>query len=327
MKEDISQNDLNTLERVIDRVFAKIGIDVEFTRHFLDRVNDPRNKEQITMRELGMLFAKEYQKWGRPIAKLGPNSEAVMKDLASDINIPFALQRRGNGLELVAKTVMRKKNFRTPDREFKVEADEVEEAYGAAPSVSGISYRARKRRLRQKYLKLTGIPAEPSWNVTTLRTHIKNYNDNPANSKIRNEADQVRGSESTPKKSKPSTTGSQPHPYRGRLVGEAVREMWETYQRTDELIDPREAMMTSALKYLHKMITKDTGRRHTEKGHALHVLQAFNMPDLNPRALMDLYNDWKQSGAITEGWMEKNFYYIDENIDQEVDEDEDTPNT
>lgn len=120
----VSQVQLAALERALDKVFAQIGIDVEFTRHFLDRVNDERNIRQITLSELGQLFKKEFIKWGKPIARLGPDAQAVMKDLASDINIPFALNwNSGSGmLELVAKTVMRKKNFSTPNKEFPVES-------------------------------------------------------------------------------------------------------------------------------------------------------------------------------------------------------------
>ena len=119
----VTQQQLDSLEQVLDRVFAQLGIDVEFTRHFLDRVNDERNIKQITLSELGQLFKKEFMRWGKPIARLGPDAEAVMKDLATDINIPFALNwNKATGmLELVAKTVMRKKNFRTPNQEFPVE--------------------------------------------------------------------------------------------------------------------------------------------------------------------------------------------------------------
>jgi len=122
--QEVTQAQLNALESVLDRVFKPLGIDVEFTRHFLDRVNDERNIKQITISELAMLFKKEYQKWGKPIAQLGPDAEAVMKDMSSDINVPFALDwNRDTGmLELVAKTVMRKKNFRTPNKEFPVES-------------------------------------------------------------------------------------------------------------------------------------------------------------------------------------------------------------
>jgi RNA polymerase sigma factor (sigma-70 family) len=129
--EGVTIAQLNALEKVLDQVFAKLGIDVEFTRHFLDRVNDERNIKQITIKELGNLFAKEFRKWGKPIAQMGPDAEAVMKDLSSDINLPFALNwnKQSGMLELVAKTVMRKKNFRTPNKEFPVESlEQVDES-------------------------------------------------------------------------------------------------------------------------------------------------------------------------------------------------------
>lgn len=119
----VTQVQLDALENALDRVFAKVGIDVEFTRHFLARVNDERNVKQITMSELGQLFKKEFVRYGKPIAQLGPDAQAVMKDLASDINIPFVLDwnKQTQMLELIAKTVMRKKNFSTSNKEFAVE--------------------------------------------------------------------------------------------------------------------------------------------------------------------------------------------------------------
>ena len=54
--QEITQAQLDALEAVLDRVFGQLGIDVEFTRHFLDRVNDERNRRQITIKELGLLF-------------------------------------------------------------------------------------------------------------------------------------------------------------------------------------------------------------------------------------------------------------------------------
>ena len=89
----------------------------------MDRVNDVRNQKPITMSELTRLFKQEYKRWGKPIAQMGPNAEAVMKDLQTDINLPFILKwdSENNELDLVAKTVMRKADFKTPDREFPVE--------------------------------------------------------------------------------------------------------------------------------------------------------------------------------------------------------------
>ena len=122
-KEDISTVDLQQLEKFADKLFGKVGIDVEFTRHFLDRVNDVRNQKPITMSELTRLFKQEYKRWGKPIAQMGPDQEAVMKDLQTDINLPFALRwdEKNQELDLIAKTIMRKKGFRTPNQEFPVE--------------------------------------------------------------------------------------------------------------------------------------------------------------------------------------------------------------
>jgi hypothetical protein len=119
----MQQADIDQLEIFADRLFAKVGIDVEFTRHFLDRVNDERNIKQITASELTRLFKQEFKKWGKPIAQMGPNTEAVMKDMATNINMPFALRwdETNQELDLIAKTVMRKKDFKTSNQEFAVE--------------------------------------------------------------------------------------------------------------------------------------------------------------------------------------------------------------
>ncbi len=127
VEQPITPAQLNSLEKALDALFKSLGIDVEFTRHFIDRVNDERNQQQITMPELINMFKKEYKRWGKPIAQMGPDSEAVMKDLESDINIPFVLKwdRDNQELDLVAKSIMRKKDFKTSNKEFPVESEEI----------------------------------------------------------------------------------------------------------------------------------------------------------------------------------------------------------
>ena len=112
-EKEVTKSDLDQLERYADRLFGAVGIDVEFTRHFLDRVNDVRNKMQITTAELTRLFKQSYRKFGKVIRKLGPDAQAVLSDMKTDINMPFVLNLKGGELELVAKTVMRKKDFKT----------------------------------------------------------------------------------------------------------------------------------------------------------------------------------------------------------------------
>lgn len=114
----LSKNDLNGVEKYADRLYAAAGIDVEFTRHFLDRVNDARNKKQITVAELIRLFKQSYKKYGKKIAQLGPDAEAVLNDMQTDVNMPFALKWDGKELDLIAKTVMRKTNFATSNQKL-----------------------------------------------------------------------------------------------------------------------------------------------------------------------------------------------------------------
>ena len=117
----ISQSDLDQVEMYADRIFAKLGIDVEFTKHFLQRANDERNNRPITTAELIRLFKQEYKKHGQKISNLSPGAEAVMKDMDTDINVPFKIVLNTNGeLDLVAKTILRKSDFKTSNREFTV---------------------------------------------------------------------------------------------------------------------------------------------------------------------------------------------------------------
>ena len=122
-KKEVKKSELDQIERYADRVFAAVGIDVEFTRHFLDRVNDARNIKQITPSELTRLFKQSFKKYGKKISKLGDDAQAVINDMKTNINVPFVLNKtRGGELELVAKTVMRKKNFSTSNTKLSFES-------------------------------------------------------------------------------------------------------------------------------------------------------------------------------------------------------------
>lgn len=119
---EITDKDLKEIERYADSLFKAVNIDVSFTKHFLDRVNDARNIKQITHDELTQLFRKTFKMYGTRIPKLGPDAEAVINDMQTNINMPFVLKwdSRSQELDLVAKTIMRKKNFMTPDKKLTV---------------------------------------------------------------------------------------------------------------------------------------------------------------------------------------------------------------
>ncbi len=122
-EKPLTKSELNDVEKFADLAFVKMKIDVEFSNHFLDRVNDARNKKQITASELKDLFGKTAKKHAGKIRQLGDDAEAVITSLNTDVNSPFVLEldREKGWIDMTMKTVMRKKNFKTPDRKFTVE--------------------------------------------------------------------------------------------------------------------------------------------------------------------------------------------------------------
>lgn len=117
-EDALSKADLNNVEKFADRLFKAVGIDVDFTRHFLQRVNDKRNKRQITVSELIRFFKQSFKQYGQKIANLGDKAQAVLTDLKTDVNMPFVLKWDGKELDFIAKTVMRKKNFGTSNQKL-----------------------------------------------------------------------------------------------------------------------------------------------------------------------------------------------------------------
>ena len=115
VEEEVSPKQLSDLEKFGDRILAKFGVDITFSRHFADRMNDARNKPEIKIAELQALFKKIAKKKAVNIKKY-PNAEVVLKDIQKDLNLPIAIKVDKDGtLDIIHKTIMRKKNFGTPD--------------------------------------------------------------------------------------------------------------------------------------------------------------------------------------------------------------------
>jgi hypothetical protein len=122
MYEEVSPKQLNDLEKFADRLLAKFKVDIEFTRHFADRMNDDRNKPAITVAELQRVFKKIAKNKAKNIRQ-NPDSEAVIKDLQMDLNLPVVINynRNKDEFEVVNKTIMRKKNFKTSSKTITTE--------------------------------------------------------------------------------------------------------------------------------------------------------------------------------------------------------------
>lgn len=115
---------MKAFEDFVDKMFKKFNIDFDFTKHFRERISDTRNNPCINMKEIADMIKKIYAKYSKGEKSLSKyiDSEAVIKDMQSDLNMPIAIEynRKNDEVEVVAKTIMRKKNFRTPNPEIKV---------------------------------------------------------------------------------------------------------------------------------------------------------------------------------------------------------------
>jgi len=128
LEEFISQNQLGEIERGLDGIFKKNNIDVQFTRHFFDRLNDERNVRiggsEITSGELVRLFKQEQKRWGKSLQALPDNEEGVMKDKKTNINVPFIKKNTPDSQpdKVITKTIMKKPNFKSDTPFYPVES-------------------------------------------------------------------------------------------------------------------------------------------------------------------------------------------------------------
>ena len=113
----VGMKQIKQFEKIVDQLFKKFDIDFNFTRHFADRMSDERNTPCITMKELADFIKKIYAKQGKSLKGVA-GAEAVVKDIQKDLNIPVAVtyDQRKDEFDVVMKTIMRKKNFKTPNK-------------------------------------------------------------------------------------------------------------------------------------------------------------------------------------------------------------------
>lgn len=120
----LTQAQMRSFENIVDKLFKKFNIDFDFTKHFRERMSDRRNKPCIDIKELAATIQKIYKKKsaGSNLFAKHRDAEAVIKDMQNDLNMPVAIEydRKNDELRIAAKTIMRKKNFRTTSPEIKV---------------------------------------------------------------------------------------------------------------------------------------------------------------------------------------------------------------
>jgi uncharacterized alkaline shock family protein YloU len=117
LEENIDQQDVEDLDNLADRELNPIDV-VLTGKHFFDRLNDPRNRPEIDYLELEDFFTKLGDNREEFIDFLNKYKSVVATDTETNINIPF--MKMAN--KAIAKTIMRKRNFKTPN--VKVELEE-----------------------------------------------------------------------------------------------------------------------------------------------------------------------------------------------------------
>jgi hypothetical protein len=96
--------------------FALEGIPVRITTHFVDRINDPRNQESISLKEIVDFFSKLLLKRKKFLQELDDGVGIQVIDLETDIHVPFI---KSQGV-LVATTIMRGEMRRGPQRKVAI---------------------------------------------------------------------------------------------------------------------------------------------------------------------------------------------------------------
>ena len=161
LEEDVSQRQIDDLEKFGDRLLKKFDIDIEFTRHFADRMNDKRNDPEIKVAEIQRLFKKIAKNKGKDIKKHG-DAEAVLKDMQSDLNLPVVVNFKDGEFEVVNKTIMRKKGFKTTSPEIKYESQDpdIKDKEGTQPARYHAGLKKSTKDKRDAHFKKHGKKAD-----------------------------------------------------------------------------------------------------------------------------------------------------------------------
>ena len=114
---EIPMADLQKIDKYADKQLNPIDI-VLTDKHFFDRLTDPRNKKEISQAELIGFFKRLGKKKKNFVNFLNLYGQIVAKDNRTNLNIPFMKQAN----KVIAKTIMRKDDFKTSDPEYKFES-------------------------------------------------------------------------------------------------------------------------------------------------------------------------------------------------------------
>ena len=103
-----STAEVNELERQLDKLMSTLGLDVEFTRHFIERILG--RERGVSVEDIVRSFSQLKSKYKSRLlrAKKQPDYSAVLRDFDQDLNIVFGIKPVKDGHELVNITIKQK---------------------------------------------------------------------------------------------------------------------------------------------------------------------------------------------------------------------------
>jgi uncharacterized membrane protein (UPF0127 family) len=113
---ELDKEDIKSIDNFADKQLDPVDVDLT-SKHFFDRLNDPRNDKKISNAELIGFFKRLAKKKKELFDFLSKYKEVVASDNRTDINIPFLKQVD----KIIAKTIMRKKDFQTTNPQLSLE--------------------------------------------------------------------------------------------------------------------------------------------------------------------------------------------------------------
>jgi len=153
--DEIPMADLQKIDQYADKQLNPVDV-VLTDKHFFDRLTDPRNKKEISQAELIGFFKRLGKKKKDFLNFLNLYGQIVAKDNRTNLNIPFMKQAN----KVIAKTIMRKDDFKTPDPKYKFEGvndffymDFKKWVYKNRAKVNRMNHDDKIKFLSNKYMK------------------------------------------------------------------------------------------------------------------------------------------------------------------------------
>lgn len=155
MVHEMAKSDLDNVEKYADKKLNPL--DIEFSKHFFDRVNDPRNDKEISTAELIGFFKRLSRNKNKFVEFLKKYQELVVKDSNTNINIPFVNQVD----QVIAKTIMRKQDFSTSNPTITLESKILHESFTPqkAPLMKKfVEYACRELNINEPQIHIINSP-------------------------------------------------------------------------------------------------------------------------------------------------------------------------